>query len=198
MKHLLSSGLVLGLGTMMGLTAAWVVMPRSAIAIQLADGTVYFASPPQLGPVRATSSAVDAWVVTYYFTVTVPDQAGEPLGKVTISQSEGMDRIRFAPQNVRAFAGTRDRNAVPFSLGAVDADRSSQTVTVNFDPPVSPGQTVTIALSPDRNPLYGGVYLFGVTAFPQGPKSHGQFLGFGRLHFYERNHDAFLLRPRRW
>jgi hypothetical protein len=175
-----------------------VVMPKAAIAVQLADGTVYFTSPPQLGPVRTTNSAVDAWVVTYYFTVTVPEKAGEPLGKVTIAQSEGLDRIRFSPQEVRAFAGTRDRNAIPFSLGEIQVDRPSRIVTVNFDPPVPPGQTVTIALSPDRNPLYGGVYLFGVTAFPQGAKSYGQFLGFGRLHFYESGHDAFLFRPRRW
>lgn len=32
--------------------------------------------------------------------------------------------------------------------------------------------------------MFSGVYLFGVTAFPAGEKSHGQFIGFGRLHFY--------------
>jgi Protein of unknown function (DUF2808) len=56
---------------------------------------------------------------------------------------------------------------------------------VQFNPPVQPGRKVTIALSPQRNPAYSGVYLFGVTAFPTGEKSHGQFLGFGRLHFYD-------------
>jgi hypothetical protein len=120
------------------------------------------------------------------------------LGQVTIAQSEGSDRIHFSPQNITAFVGTRDRNAPRVTLGAVKADRTTQTVTVNFDPPVPPGQTVTLALSPDRNPLYGGVYLFGVTAFPVGIKSHGQFLGFGRLHFYESSRDAFFVQPRRW
>ncbi|HEY9294790.1 MAG TPA: DUF2808 domain-containing protein [Phormidium sp.] len=43
-----------------------------------------------------------------------------------------------------------------------------------------------MALDPVRNPCFSGVYLFGVTAFPQGEKAHGQFLGFGRFHFYDR------------
>jgi Protein of unknown function (DUF2808) len=192
MNRFLSAWLSAGLIASIGILAA----PSSTGAIQLADGTVYFASPPQLGPVSTTNSAVYAWVVTYYFTLVVPDKAGEPLGKVTIEQSEGSDRIRFSPKEIRAFTGTRDRKAAQLSLGEVIADRKSQTVTVNFDPPVPPGQTVTIALSPDRNPLYGGVYLFGVTAFPVGEKTHGQFLGFGRLHFYESGHDSFLFRHR--
>jgi len=36
-----------------------------------------------------------------------------------------------------------------------------------------------------RNPCYGGAYLFGLTAFPQGEVPHGQFLGYGRIHFYQ-------------
>ncbi len=185
-------------GTGLIATVGILIAPRPAVAIQLADGTVYFASPPRLGPVSTTNSAVDAWVVTYYFTVAVPANAGEPLGQVTIAQSEGSDRIRFSPQQITAFLGTRDRNTPRITLGSVIADRKTQTVTVNFDPPVPPGQTVTLALSPERNPLYGGVYLFGVTAFPEGTKTHGQFLGFGRLHFYESGHDALFIQPRRW
>jgi Protein of unknown function (DUF2808) len=169
---------------------------RSAPAIQLADGTVYFASPPQLGAVSSTNSAVYAWVVTYYFTLTVPANAGEPLGKVTIAQTEGTDTVRFSPKEITAVAGTSRRSAPALSLGEVKVDRPTRTVTVNFNPPVPPGKTVTIALVPERNPLYGGVYLFGVTAFPAGEKTHGQFLGFGRLHFYESGHDGFFLRRR--
>nr|WP_199755917.1 DUF2808 domain-containing protein [Chroococcidiopsis cubana] len=50
---------------------------------------------------------------------------------------------------------------------------------------MSPGTTVTVALRAKRNPS-GGIYLFGVTAFPTGEKSSGQFLGYGRLHFGSR------------
>ncbi len=192
MHRFLASLLSVSLLAPIGLLAT----PQSTPAIQLADGTVYFASPPQLGAVSSTNSAVNAWVVTYYFTLTVPDKAGEPLGKVTIEQTEGGDTVRFSPKEVTAFEGTGRRSAPPVSLGEVKVDRPTKTVTVNFNPPVPPGKTVTIALSPDRNPLYGGVYLFGVTAFPAGEKTHGQFLGFGRLHFYESGHNGLLLQRR--
>lgn len=56
-------------------------------------------------------------------------------------------------------------------------DRKKQTVILNFDPPVTPGQTITIGLRPVQNPWISGVYLFGVTANPRGEKSHGQFRG---------------------
>ena len=72
---------------------------------------------------------------------------------------------------------------------AIDEDQ--QSVTLTFDPPVAPGNTVTIALEPERNPRRSGVYLFGVTAYPSGEKTYGQFLGYGRLHFYDRGGDPF-------
>ncbi len=50
---------------------------------------------------------------------------------------------------------------------------------------MSPGTKITIGLKAQQNPQRGGVYLFGVTAFAIGEKPHGQFLGFGRLQFYQ-------------
>lgn len=58
------------------------------------------------------------------------------------------------------------------------------SVSVTFDFPVLPGQTLTIGLPLDRNPSYDGVYLFDVTAFPLGKQTAGQSLGVGRLQFY--------------
>jgi Protein of unknown function (DUF2808) len=154
----------------------------SAHAVQLADGTVYFNSPPRLVGASTTQNSVYAWSATYYFTLNVPENAGEPLQKVTIAQAEGTDIVRFFDKEAEAYEGDRRGNRL--SIGTV-SDRKTQTVTVQFNPPVQPGRKVTIALSPQRNPAYSGVYLFGVTAFPTGEKSHGQFLGFGRLHFYD-------------
>ena len=81
--------------------------------------------------------------------------------------------------------GTRDRKGTKLKLGEVTREKDTKTVLVTFDPPVPPGKTITIGLRPVKNPMFSGIYLFGVTAFPQGEKSHGQFLGFGRLHFYD-------------
>ena len=163
-----------------------------AQAVQLSDGTVFFTAPPRFVGASSTNNSVNAWSVTYYFTINHLENAGEPLQRVTIVQDEGSDTVKFLPREIRAFEGTRDRLGSKLSLGDVTVDRKSRTVTVNFNPPLPPGKTVTIALSPDRNPFPGGVYLFGVTAFPPGEKPHGQFLGFGRLTFYESGSSFFF------
>jgi hypothetical protein len=153
-------------------------------AIQLSDGTVYFVQPPDLVDATTTFNSVQEWGATYYFTINLPQKAGEPLQRVTITQREGGDYIRFKLKDSRAFVGTRNRKGAQLTLGEVTQERKTRTVYVTFDPPVTPGKTVTIGLRPVQNPRFSGVYLFGVTAFPVGEKSHGQFVGFGRLHFY--------------
>ncbi|MEA5602973.1 DUF2808 domain-containing protein [Nostoc sp. UHCC 0252] len=168
-------------------------------AVQLRDGTVYFVQPPKLVSATTTYKDVNVWGGTYYFTINLPENAGESLQKVTIAQREGSENIRYHLNDTRAFVGKRDaygglrlRKESRLTLGAVTAERKTRTVTVNFEPPVTPGQTVTIALRPVSNPSFSGVYLLGVTAFPVGEKSHGQFLGFGRFQFYSnRSHWWF-------
>ncbi|WP_392535050.1 DUF2808 domain-containing protein [Nostoc sp. C117] len=155
-----------------------------AQAVQLRDGIVYFVQPPKLVEATTTYKEVNFWGGTYYFTINLPENAGESLQKVTIVQREGSENIQYHLDDTRAFVGTRDRKGTQLTLGAVTSDRQTRTITVNFDPPVTPGQTVTIALRPVSNPSFSGVYLLGVTAFPVGEKSHGQFLGFGRFQFY--------------
>ncbi|MEH1831403.1 MAG: DUF2808 domain-containing protein [Nostoc sp.] len=172
-------GITLSLAIGIGEVAAPVTQ-----AVQLRDGTVYFVQPPKLVGATTTYKDVNVWGATYYFTINVPDNAGESLQKVTIAQREGSENIRYDLNDTRAFVGKSDRKETRLRLGAVTRERKTRTVTVNFDPPVTPGQTVTIALRPVKNPSFSGVYLLGVTAFPVGENSHGQFLGFGRFQFY--------------
>jgi Protein of unknown function (DUF2808) len=161
-------------------------------AVQLRDGTVYFVQPPTLVNATTTYKDVNVWGGTYYFTINLPENAGESLQKVTIAQKEGSENIRYDLNDTRAFVRTSERKKSRLTLGPVTAERKTRTVTVNFEPPVTPGQTVTIALRPVKNPSFSGVYLLGVTAFPVGEKSHGQFLGFGRFQFYSnRSHWWF-------
>ncbi|MGI0490277.1 DUF2808 domain-containing protein [Alkalinema pantanalense CENA528] len=153
-------------------------------AVQLQDGTVYFNQPPRLVDAITTSTIANDWTATYYFTIALPAKAGESLQKVTITQAEGIDRINFSTEQIAAFVGQPPQLGQPLTISNRQIDRPSRTVTIGFDPAIPPGQTVTIALDPQRNPFSEGVYLFGVTAYPQGEKSHGQFLGYGRFHFY--------------
>lgn len=156
-----------------------------AYALKRADGSISFVQPPLLVGAKTPYTDTNVWDTTYYFTLDLPLNAGEPLQKVTFSQTQGSQLIRFDLKHSSAFEGTQDHEGQKLALKPpVKGDRQTQTVTVTFDPPVSPGKTVTIALRTDRNPLYDGIYLFGVTAFPPGEQAAGQFLGYGRLQFY--------------
>ncbi|MBG1261720.1 DUF2808 domain-containing protein [Nostoc commune] len=167
-------------------------------AVQLRDGTVYFVQPPKLVKATTTYKDVNIFGGTYYFTINLPENAGESLEKVTIAQREGVENIDYNLNDTHAFVETSDaygglrlRKETRLKLGAVTNERDTRTVSVNFDPPVTPGQTITIALRPVSNPSFSGVYLLGVTAFPVGEKSHGQFLGFGRFQFYSNRGSWF-------
>ena len=169
--------------TLLFSTAIWGAKSQQTLAIQLADGTVYFAQPPSLD--KATTTFRDPAVpATYYFTLSLPANAGEPLQRVTFTQHQGMEDIQFDLKRTNAEAETLSNSRQRLSLGEVTRNRKTKTVSVTFNPPVPPGRTVKIGLGSVSNPLYGGTYLFGVTAFPVGEKSHGQFLGFGRLQFF--------------
>ncbi|MDJ0674467.1 MAG: DUF2808 domain-containing protein [Calothrix sp. MO_167.B42] len=168
------------------------VLPTQAV--QLRDGKVYFVQPPRL--IKVTTTFNDARVsgATYYFTISLPENAGEPLQKVIINQHQGIENIDFRLKKTIAFTGKRSRRGEKIQLKDVTRDKKNRTVSIVFDTPVSPGKTITIGLKPEYNPMTGGIYLFGVTAFPVGEKSHGQFMGFGRLHFYSHDGKSFLFR----
>lgn len=163
------------------------VLPAEAVQVR---GTTYFVSPPRLVGASSTQNYVYAWSATYYFTLDVLENAGVPLQRVTIAQNEGADRVRFNLKETEAFDGG-SRSNTRIGLGDVTQDDKTKAITVNFNPPVPPGKRVTIALSPYQNPSVGGVYLFGVTAFPQGEPAYGQFLGFGRISIYDRGSVFF-------
>jgi len=159
-----------------------------AKAARLSDGNVYFTHPPNLVSSSVTETQTFAWNSLYYFTLSLPPDAGEPLQRVAIAQRDGSTAVRqihYDLNATRAVLGNRYHHTASLTLGTTTYDQPSQTVVVNFDPPVPPGSTVTIELHPERNPQIGGTYLLGVTAFPAGDPAHGQFLGFGRFQFDE-------------
>jgi hypothetical protein len=155
-------------------------------AVQLRDGKVYFVHPPSLVSAATTERRTSASGASYFFTISIPTDAGEPLQQVEIAQRDGSTQARlvqFDAEDSRAFVGTRRDRGDDLNLGENQFNRDAQTLSVVFDPPVPPGTTVTLELQPKRNPRQDGVYLFGVTAYPLGSDTHGQFLGYGRLQF---------------
>ncbi len=150
----------------------------------LSTKTAYFTQAPRLVAARATYKEIRTPSVKYYFTIDLPENAGEPLQKITINQREGIEYIRFQLKKSFAFEGKDSKKGQKLGLQDISSDEKNHTVSIIFNPPVPPGKIITIALETVQNPTVQGVYLFGVTASPAGEKFHSQFLGFGRLHFY--------------
>lgn len=183
-----ATALSLGIGGVNGFIAP------AAQAVEL-NGQTYFAHPPLLNNATTTQNSVLFPHPTYYFTLSVPEDAGEPLGQVVITQKDGDSSarlVRYDTEETRAFVGTPGDRGEELPVQTT-FDRDTQTVTITFTQPVAPGTPVTIGLEPNRNPRLGGVYLFGVTAYPAGDSAYGQFLGYGRLQFYERSDSDFIL-----
>jgi Protein of unknown function (DUF2808) len=200
LKHLLAKNRFLTAAAL----AVGLVLPAGVtfptLAGQAPNGQTFFERPPVL--IRsATSSQSTQLPGTYQFTLQVPKDAVEPLGAVKITQGAGVplgdvkitqaenpDLISFDMSRTSAFRGDSFSGGpeVPVApLGGTQPD--SEEVTEAFDPPVPPGETVTVSLQADRNPNLGGVYLFGVTAYPAGEQSLGQFLGYGRVNIFDRS-----------
>ncbi len=169
----------------LGVAGILAIAASSTQAVQFADGTVAFDNSPRLINAVATLIGVRVWGAKYYFTLKLPENAGEPLQKLTISQRKGEDDIRFRVEETFAFKGTHRNKGERLTLQTVSRDEETGTISVIFDPPILPGTTFSVRLQPRRNPSSGGLYLFGITAFPAGEKSNGLYLGVGRLHFHE-------------
>ena len=148
----------------------------------------YFTKSPHLIDYATTNNYTYVRGATYYFTITIPEDAGTPLQKVTLEQREGVEFMeRYHIDETRAFEGTRSARGEDVSLGLVTTNRKNRTITVPFDSPISPGKTVTIALRPIFTPRPSGVYLLRVTAFPPGvEESNSLSIGVARFHFYGR------------
>jgi Protein of unknown function (DUF2808) len=159
-----------------------------AQAVRFADGTVHFSGVPLLGKVSTTDNQAQAWSATYLFTLQIPENASESLGRVVLKQTEGVDDIDFILKRTTAYVNGNRRQTIPVQATKPE----DRVIALDFDPPVLPGTTVTLALRPDENPRTGGVYLFGVTAFPAGENVSSQFIGYGRLQFYDSFHNSFF------
>ena len=114
----------------------------------------------------------------YFFTFDFPAEAVEPLEKIVFEQIEGADYPRYRSDD-RSYAFTGVDPSQQTSI-SVDNNPAQRTVTVEFDPPIEPGNPVTVALRA-RNPR-DGIYVYRLTAFPV-DAIEGQYAGVEQLTF---------------
>jgi hypothetical protein len=145
----------------------------------------FFSHPPQLIRAAATQTGVYS-PSTYEFTLTIPQNAGQPLKAVTIAQVENLETVKFTISDSKSFLGERLTASSEIRLASIGGSQPTKPgeVTIVFEQPVQPGNTVTVTLAAQQNPSWANDYLFGVTAYPVGENSLGQFLGYGRIDFY--------------
>lgn len=179
----------LGLSLSLG-TAAAIALPLNTQAVELGDGTTAFLQPPQFLNARTTNDFVMRRNATYFFTLDLPTDADAPLQTVVISPQNLTRHLQpYRLDQTVAFSGTPRDAQSELSLGNVAIDEDTKAVTVEFDPPVAPGQLVTIGLRPRRNPRLDGIYVFRVTAIPEGEQPRPHIAGHGRLYFSDIERD---------
>lgn len=153
-----------------------------AKAIKLTNGKTAFEHTPSLTRSATSNRIRNNNYATYQFTLKVPENAGEALKAVKIQQLNTPKVIKFNDKESDAFIGDSFAGGKKLSLSAIGGNSQPGTVTVVFDKPVTPGETITVSLEPKNNPSISGVYLFGVTAYPVGENSNGIYVGTGRIH----------------
>lgn len=172
-----SAGLLLAL-------ASTSLMAGAAAALDL-QGQTWFTRPPWRVEFRNFYSYVMQAGGEYYFTVTLPDQAGAGLGELVVQQTRGVDtQFPFMAERSRAFLG-RPRQEGPALAVQTHFDADRRRITVRFLQPPSPGQTLTVALRPWHNPSQADTYMFAVQALPAGPNPAPASLGFATMPIYD-------------
>ncbi|MGK7892953.1 MAG: DUF2808 domain-containing protein [Xenococcus sp. (in: cyanobacteria)] len=152
---------------------------------------VAFRKAPRLLDIYTTYSTVRTRSARYYFDITIPEDAGAPLKSVKIEMRRGQEYINYKLEKTVAYLGTHRRKGDNLTLETVSRDEETGVITVEFANSLPPGSTFTVGLKPRRNPDYSGVYVFGVTVFPQGENPYGLYLGSRSIHFYS-GYDGFF------
>jgi hypothetical protein len=181
----LISGLGFGIALLGGLVVT-ASLTKPIAASEVNPSTAMRVEAPRLLKLSAVHLE-PAGVGTFYFTIDVPLSYGKSLEAIRISQIPGGDRlISFDANQSKVVLGQRiARNSETIPLSAIGGPEDEKTgaLTLAFAQPVRPGTTFTVAVEAERNPIYGGIYQFGVTAYPVGEGTTGQYLGTGRVTF---------------
>ena len=164
------------------------VVPGALVAMSASAGQLrgqsYFDHAPRLIRTAASFAAADV-PSSYEFTIRVPEDAGAPLQAIKVSQEKNTETLSLNIGQSYAFLGDSFGGGRAVPLASIGGEMTPGEATFVFNPPIAPGQTVTIALEVDRNPRAGGVYQYGVTAYPIGTNSSSLFLGVGRFNIYD-------------
>ena len=193
----LSRSLRVGLGLFLAAGATITGLPgrldsQFVQAVQFLDGSTAFIDPPQFVEASTTRSRVMQRTARQFFTIDLPETADEPLRTVQIVPQNFVSHIQpYRLEATEAYEGSRFSQGAALDIDEVIEDPETKTIEVTFDPPVSPGRSVTIILRPQHNPRIAGTYIFRIITLPDGDQPRPYTAGHARLRFTRpRRSDA--------
>jgi len=155
---------------------------------QISDSeeTNFFHKSPRL--VRAiTTYTLTNVNSSYIFEIEIPKEAKANLQTIVINQQKNVEIINLFPEKTQAFIINGKEQEILVNT-TLNTDNDQNILTINLTQPVPAGYKVRIKVR-SKNPLYSGVYQFGVTVFPQSNQlnavnNNSLYLGIGRFNFY--------------
>jgi Protein of unknown function (DUF2808) len=155
-------------------TAASLLIGLGEGAMSLDLQTISFDHAPRLSRVAIVNQKA-------YFTVTIPENAGEGLAKLSFSDldQEGT-RLPFNLEKTEVLLGARSSGRT-INNGDAWVDETG-VVWVSFDPILPPGTTFTVVLEMSEN-VPPGAHDYGIAAYPEAENSVPAFVGDGKLTF---------------
>lgn len=155
-------------------TAASLLIGLSEGARSLDLYTISFDHAPRLSRVAIANQKAS-------FTVTIPENAGEELARLSFSDlTQEAPRLPFNLEKTQVFLGARaSGQSIKLSDAWVD---ETGVVWVEFAPTLAPGTTFTVVLEVGEN-APSGEHEYSVAAYPEPENSVPAFVGDGILTF---------------
>lgn len=153
---------------------------QSTQAIEITNGQKAFIRVPRLILSAVTFPYKNSPMARYQFTIEVPENAGEALKAIKVTQKKNLETVVFNENKTRAVE-SNNMKGIEIPLAVTEEESKPGETTIIFNTPIKPGNTVTISVKPKQNPFVGGVYLFGINAYPTGDNSQETYLGSVRI-----------------
>lgn len=169
-----------GLSLLLASFGAIALLPEASLAVKFADGRTAFEAAPRIVGTFSPHTTRNA-ETTYYFTLYVPENAGESLKALRIEQLPNVETRVLRDNTLKAFQGTPLARADNVPLAAIGGPDDPGEISIVFEQPIQPGQTVTVGIEPNRNPRTENFYQYSLTAFPDGSMGIGLPLGITRI-----------------
>jgi hypothetical protein len=147
------------------------------------NSSFFTGNPPSLVSVQTPDNSINWPYPHYYFTISIPSNSIESVGKVTIFPQVGPSSVTFDINSTQASLGS-NINRLGKSIPLTASQSSDGLITVKFNQPIPPGSIFTIVLEAAQNPSIDGIYQYTVSAFPSGSNPIGLDLGVGRISIY--------------